>query len=160
MKKEWHHYVPRADVKEVAAATLDLMEFLVQLGRQKKLKRQFKRSLGVVAYHGACHLRAQKIGFPGMRVLNIIPQTEVRLVEQCSAVDGTWGMKAAHYETGRRFAAKLTRGIEGADAEPDTVVSDCTLAGLRIAKENNVRVLHPVEALAQAYGLIKEERAV
>ena len=155
MKKEWREYLPRAEVEEVAAATLDLMEFLVQLGRQKKLKRQFKRSLGVVAYHGACHLRAQKIGFPGMRVLNIVPETEVRLVEQCSAVDGTWGMKAAHYETGRRYAAKLTRGI--ADADADTVVSDCTLAALRIAQENGVRVMHPAFALALAYGLIKEE---
>src|SRR6185369_6606864 len=152
---EWHEYVPRPEVKEVAAATLDLMEFLVVLGKEKKLKREFPKSLGTVAYHAACHLRAQKIGFPGMRVLNVVPDTEVRLIEQCSAVDGTWGMKAAHYEAGRRYAAKLTRGIEGAEA--DTVVSDCTLAGLRITQENGVRVMHPVEALAQAYGLVKEE---
>lgn len=154
MKKEWHEYVPRADVREVAAATLDLMEFLVVLGREKKLKREFKKGLGTVAYHAACHLRAQKIGFPGMRVLNIVPDTEVRMIEQCSAVDGTWGMKAAHYETGRKYAQRLVRGV--ADVEPDTVVSDCTLAGLRIVQENGVRVLHPVEALARAYGLIED----
>lgn len=154
IKKEWHEYVPRAEVKEVAAATLDLMEFLVVLGREKKLKREFKKGLGTVAYHAACHLRAQKIGFPGMRVLNVIPDTEVRMVEECSAVDGTWGMKAAHYETGRKYAGKLVRGI--ANVEPDTVITDCTLAGLRIAKENGVRVLHPVEALAEAYGILKE----
>jgi glycerol-3-phosphate dehydrogenase subunit C len=154
IKKEWHGYVPRPEVKEVAAATLDLMEFLVLLGREKKLKREFKKGLGTVAYHAACHLRAQKIGFPGMRVLNAIPETEVRMVEECSAVDGTWGMKAVNYETGRKYARKLVRGIE--NVEPDTVVTDCTLAGLRIAKENGVRVLHPVEALAAAYGLIKE----
>ena len=41
-----------------------------------------------------------------------------------------------------------------ADLEPDLVVSDCSLSALRIAKENRARVLHPVEALAQAYGLI------
>ena len=155
IKKEWHEYVGRsreAEVKEVAASTLDLMEFLVTLGKEKKLKREFPKSLGTVAYHAACHLRAQKVGFPGMRVLNAVQDTEVRMVEECSAVDGTWGMKAEHYETGRKYAGKLTRGIN--DAEADIVVSDCSLAALRIGKENGVHVIHPIEALAQAYGLI------
>jgi glycerol-3-phosphate dehydrogenase subunit C len=158
MKREWREYVPTPEVAEVAAATLDLMEFLVVLGKEKKLRREFKKGLGTVAYHAACHLRAQKIGFPGMRVLNAIPDTEVRMVEECSAVDGTWGMKAAHYETGRKYAGKLVRGIEA--AEPDLVVTDCSLSSLRIGKENHVSPLHPIEALARAYGLVdapKEE---
>jgi glycerol-3-phosphate dehydrogenase subunit C len=154
MKREWREYVPTKEVEEVAAATLDLMEFLVVLGKEKKLKREFKKGLGTVAYHGACHLRAQKIGFPGMRVLNVIPDTEVRMIEECSAVDGTWGMKAAHYETGRKYAGKLTRGIEG--AEPDLVVTDCSLSSLRIGQENKVAPLHPIEALARAYGLVDD----
>lgn len=157
LKKEWYGYVPTPEVQEVAAGTLDLMEFLVTLGKAKTLKREFPGKLGTVAYHAACHLRAQKIGFPGMRVLNVVPGTEVRMVEQCSAVDGTWGMKAAHYETGRKYAQKLVDGIS--EAEADVVVSDCTLAGLRIVKENGVRVLHPVEALARAYGLVHDPAA-
>lgn len=152
MKREWREYVPSPEVEEVAGATLDLMEFLVGLGKQKQLKREFKQGLGTVAYHAACHLRAQKVGFPGMRVLGVIPDTEVRMVEECSAVDGTWGMKAAHYETGRKYAGKLTRGITA--AEPDLVVTDCSLSALRIGQENRVVPLHPVEALARAYGLI------
>jgi glycerol-3-phosphate dehydrogenase subunit C len=151
MKKEWHEYVEGPEVKEVAAATLDLMEFLVVLGKEKKLKREFKKGLGKVAYHAACHLRAQKIGFPGMRVLNVIPDTEVRMIEECSAVDGTWGMKAKHYETGRKYAGKMVRGIDAEEA--DTVVTDCQLSSLRIGKENGVQPLHPIQAMARAYGL-------
>lgn len=154
IKKEWHEYVRTSDVELVAQNTLDLMEFFVGLGKEKKLVREFARGLGRVAYHAACHLRAQKIGFPGQRVFNVLPDTEVRMVEECSAVDGTWGMKGKHYETGRKYAQKLVRGV--ADFEPDLVVSDCTLAGLRVAKENGVRVLHPIEALARAYGLVDE----
>ncbi|MCC6557862.1 MAG: hypothetical protein IT372_33360 [Polyangiaceae bacterium] len=151
MKKEWPEYLATPEAKEAAAATVDMMELLVTLGREKKLKREFKRGLGKVAYHAACHLRAQKIGFPGARVLGVIPDTDVRVIEQCSAVDGTWGMKAAHYETGRKYAAKLVREVAG--MEPDVVVSDCTLSGMRIVKENGARVIHPVQALAEAYGL-------
>jgi len=156
-KREWLEYLGTTEAKEVAAATLDLMEFLVLLGREKKLVRDFKTGLGTVAYHAACHLRAQKIGFPGARVLGVLPDTDVRIVEHCSAVDGTWGMKAVNYEVGRRYAGKLLRGVE--EMEPDLVVSDCMLSALRVAHENQVRVLHPVAALAEAYGLSRERRS-
>lgn len=156
MKKEWPVYLETPEARAVAEATLDLMEYVVVLGKEKRLKLDFEKSLGNVAYHAACHLRAQKIGFPGARVLGKVPDTEVRIVEECSAVDGTWGMKAAHYETGRKYARKLVRGVE--DAEPDMVVTDCTLSALRVAYETEKngkgpRVVHPIEALAEAYGL-------
>lgn len=157
MKKEWPVYDDRPETHAVAAATQDLMQFLDGLRKEKNLKKDFKKSLGVVAYHAACHLRAQKIAFPGARVLGLVPDTDVRMVEQCSAVDGTWGMKAAYYEMGRKYAQKLVRGINDAtEDEPATkalVVTDCSLSGLRINKENQVTTLHPIEALMQAYGL-------
>jgi glycerol-3-phosphate dehydrogenase subunit C len=151
MKKEWPVYVDDDATRAVAGATLDLMQFLDSLRRAKTLKLDFKKSLGPIAYHAACHLRAQKVAYPGMRVLNLIPETEVRMVEQCSAVDGTWGMKAAYYEIGRKYAKKLVRNI--ADGEGEIVVSDCSLAALRIQKENQVKVVHPIEAVRDAYGL-------
>jgi glycerol-3-phosphate dehydrogenase subunit C len=151
MKKEWPVYVGSAEAKEVAEATVDLMEFLDSLRRQKKLNKEFERGFGVVAYHAACHLRAQKIAIPGARVLSQLPDTEVRIVERCSAVDGTWGMKAAFYEEGRRYAVRMAKAIES--EEPAQVVTDCSLAGLRILKENGRQALHPIQALAVAYGL-------
>jgi hypothetical protein len=33
------------------------------------------------------------------------------------------------------------------------VVSDCSLAARRIEKENRVAVMHPIEAMRDAYGL-------
>jgi glycerol-3-phosphate dehydrogenase subunit C len=130
------------------------MELFVKLGREKRLNRDFKKGLGTVAYHAACHLRAQKIGIPGSRVLGVVPNTDVRVVEHCSAVDGTWGMKAQNYLKGRKYALRLVRGIE--ELDPDVVVSDCSLAGLRVVHENAVRVIHPAQALAEVYGLIEE----
>jgi len=155
MKKEWPQYLGTAEAREVAAATLDLMEFLDRLRREKKLSRDFSGGFGKVAYHAACHLRAQKIAVPGARVLSAMPDTEVRIIERCSAVDGTWGMKAAYYEEGRRYARRLADAIDGEreDEKPLTVVTDCSLAALRIKKENGVEARHPIELLARAYGL-------
>ncbi len=151
MKKEWPELLGTPEAKKVAAATLDIMEMLEKLRREKKLVKDFETPLGKVAYHAACHLRAQKIGTPGARVLGLVPDTEVEIVEKCSAVDGTWGMKAQYYEMGKKYAQKLARGIE--NVEPKLVVTDCPLSALRILKENQVEALHPAEALARAYGL-------
>jgi glycerol-3-phosphate dehydrogenase subunit C len=155
MKKEWPQYLGTPEAREVAAATRDLMEFLDGLRREKKLNRELSGGFGKVAYHAACHLRAQKIAVPGARVLSQVPDTEVRIIERCSAVDGTWGMKAAYYDEGRRYARRLTDAIhdEREDDKPLTVVTDCSLAALRIKKENGAEAKHPIELLAEAYGL-------
>lgn len=153
MKKEWPVYLGTPEAREVAAATLDLMEFLDNLRRSKKLSKEFIRGFGKIAYHAACHLRAQKIAVPGARVLGRLPDTEVRLVERCSAVDGTWGMKAKYYDEGARYGGRLARALDSEDDETELVVGDCSLAGQRVLKENGVRMKHPVVVLAEGYGL-------
>ena len=151
LKHEYPAMLDTDDARDVAAHTFDLMEFLDRLRRQKKLVTDWKQGFGKVAYHAPCHMRAQKFGAPGARLLGLLPDTKVEVVEQCSAVDGTWGMKAQYYEMGRKYARKLTDRVAG--AQPDHVVSDCSLAALRIQKESGVRVLHPIESLALAYGI-------
>jgi glycerol-3-phosphate dehydrogenase subunit C len=153
MKKEWPVYVESKGARRVADATRDLMEFLDVLRKEKRLSRDFSRGYGKIAYHAACHLRAQKIAIPGARVLSQLPDTEVRILERCSAVDGTWGMKAAFYEEGRKYARRLTDDVRSGQEDGETaVVTDCSLAALRMKKENGVTARHPVELLADAYG--------
>jgi glycerol-3-phosphate dehydrogenase subunit C len=153
-KKEWPELGRGPAAQKVAGAMLDVMELLDQQRRDKTLARNFAKGLGRVAYQAACHLRAQKVGYPAVRVLSAVPDTEVEVIEQCSAVDGTWGMKAQHYEQGRRYAQKLVREIGAVEAS--VVVTDCALSGRRILAENNRAPLHPVEALAEAYGVALE----
>jgi glycerol-3-phosphate dehydrogenase subunit C len=154
IRREWPELLGTDEARRVAAATVDVMELLDQQRRDKTLSRQFVLGLGKVAYHAACHLRAQKIGYPGVRVLDAVPETEVEVVEHCSAVDGTWGMKTQHYESGKRYAQKLVRGVER--LEPTRVVTDCALSGPRGVGETGRAPQHPVEALAEAYGVAPE----
>jgi glycerol-3-phosphate dehydrogenase subunit C len=154
LKREYPEILQTPDSRLVAEHTMDLMEYLWKLWREKKMPREFPQPLGSVAYHAACHLRAQRISYPGKLLLERVPDTEVTLVEQCSAVDGTWGMKAEYYDLGVKYARRLTRGVE--DAEAKHVASDCPLASQRIMKENKVAVAHPIELLARAYGLLEE----
>jgi glycerol-3-phosphate dehydrogenase subunit C len=153
LKREYPELLKTDDARLVAANTMDLMEYLWKVLWQEKktLPREFKNPLGKVAYHAPCHLRAQRISAPARLLLQKIPDTEVELIEQCSAVDGTWGMKAEHYDMGVKYAQRLVRKV--AESEAAHVASDCTLASQRIAKENGVEVKHPIELLADAYGL-------
>jgi glycerol-3-phosphate dehydrogenase subunit C len=151
LRNEYPEILGTEDARLVAENTYDLMEYLWKLFRDGKLPREFSTKLGRVAYHAPCHLRAQKISYPARLLLEKVPDTEVEVVEQCSAVDGTWGMKAEYYDLGVQYSKKMVRKIDEADAAH--VASDCPLASQRIAKENNVSVTHPIELLEKAYGL-------
>jgi glycerol-3-phosphate dehydrogenase subunit C len=84
-------------------------------------------------------------------LLSKVPGTEVTTVDECSAVDGTWGMKAQHYELGRQYCQKLVRGLS--EESFDALATDCPLSGQRIAGELGTVAFHPIELLNRAYGL-------
>ena len=83
-------------------------------------------------------------------VLRIIPGADVDVVERCSAVDGTWGFKTQYFELSLKVAAPL---FEAVKTGAPTVATDCPLAALQIAQGTGVEARHPVQILAQAYGL-------
>ena len=151
MKQEWPHLVPTEECKEVAAATMDIGEYLLKEKAAGRLDTNFSAPQGSIAYHVPCHLRAQNIGQPFRALLGNVPGTTIEPIEQCSAFDGTWGMKTEFYETSRRCAGKLCGAIKSANA--GRVISDCMLAGLNVAEEMGTAPSHPIEVLRDAYGL-------
>ena len=149
MKQEWPHLVPTEECKEVSAAVMDVGEYLLKEKAAGRLDTNFAAPQG--SYHVPCHLRAQNIGQPFRAILGGVPGTTIEPIEQCSAFDGTWGMKTEFYETSRRCAGKLCGAIKSAGA--DRVISDCMLAGLNVAEETGTAPSHPIEVLRDAYGL-------
>jgi len=103
---------------------------------------------------GADHVIVDAEGDFAAEVLRLTG-APVEVIERCSAVDGTWGMKAAYYDEGRRYARRLADAIdnEREGNKPFTVVTVCSLAALRIKKETGAEARHPIELLAAAYGL-------
>jgi len=130
------------------------MEFLDGLRREKKLNKRFSHGYGKVAYHAACHLRAQKIAIPGARVLAQMPETDVRIIERCSAVDGTWGMKKEYFELSMKLAEPLFKDVRESGAT--CVATDCPLAALQITQGTGMEARHPIRILAEAYGMDPE----
>ena len=151
MKQEWPSLVPSEECKEVSAAVMDIGEYLLKEKAAGRLDTNFTAPQGSIAYHIPCHLRAQNIGQPFRAILGGVPGTTIEPIEQCSAFDGTWGMKTEFYETSRKCAGKLCGAIKSANAT--RVISDCMLAGLNVAEETGTAPSHPIEVLRDAYGL-------
>jgi Fe-S oxidoreductase len=149
MKTEYPKLLETEASRRVAEATVDLMEFLYQLGKAKQLDREFPKPLGKVAYHAPCHLRAQNVGFP-TRALLKLAGAEVELVDACSGVDGTWGMQARFHDASLAVARKMVERIR--EARPDEIATDCPLSGLRIEETLGRKPVHPVVLLWRAYG--------
>ncbi|HXZ86133.1 MAG TPA: heterodisulfide reductase-related iron-sulfur binding cluster [Myxococcota bacterium] len=150
LKHEFPELVRSDDARAVAAATLDLGEFVFKLAAAKTLPRDFQHKLGRIAYHLPCHLKAQNIGYRSLQLLGLVSD-DVRLVDACSGVDGTWGMKARFWEQSQKVAERMVMEIRA--AEPERVSTDCPLAALRIRERTGQEAVHPVVLLAEAYGL-------
>jgi Fe-S oxidoreductase len=57
LKEEYPALLGTDDARRVSEATQDLMEYLYELARAKRMKRDFSQALGSVAYQAPCHLR-------------------------------------------------------------------------------------------------------
>lgn len=135
--------------KNLAAQTMDPMEFLASLATQGKLKKDFKTSAGNLSYHMPCHLRAQNIGYKTRDVLSLLPETEVKVVEECSGHDGTWAMKRENFEQSLKWGSRAFSAM--AADNPKVTCSDCPLAAIQIEQGNGRRPLNPMQILARSY---------
>ncbi|MEI9814990.1 MAG: hypothetical protein WDO18_21135 [Acidobacteriota bacterium] len=72
---------------------MDLCEYLFVLKQEGSFNRDFQSTPGSIAYHLPCHLKAQNIGYRSRDMMKLIPGATIKLIDQCSAHDGTWAMK-------------------------------------------------------------------
>jgi len=150
LKKEYPLLDSDANGRALAEATLDLSEYLMRRHAEGKLALDFQRSPGRVAYHFACHLKVQDIGFKSRDLLQLIPGAELETLEKCTGHDGTWSMKKEFFPLSMKIGQPLFDAIP---RQADAVVSDCPLAGLQIRQATGRTAKHPIQVLADAYGL-------
>ena len=154
MRREWPHLLEgedRARAEKLAAAVMDVSEYVWTLRNEPRFPTDFKTRLpgGKVAYHAPCHLRAQGIGFKGRDLLRRIPDTTVAgTVIECCGHDGTYAMTVEGFEPSRRIGQKAFDGMKGADAE--VWATDCPLAAIQFQQHAGKKPLHPITILARA----------
>jgi Fe-S oxidoreductase len=156
LKKDYIDYVGGEDAQLVAAHTFDAAEYLMKLHKADgtSLDTDFTGDIPeTITYHTPCHLRAQNIGFKS-RDLMKLTGAKVKLVQQCSGIDGMWGLRAENAELSIPIAKKL--GDEIIRAGGDVVTGDCHLANTAITEQTGREPLHPLQLIARAYGIPEE----
>ena len=160
LKKDYLDYCDpahRVDAELVAEHTFDAAEYLVKVHKtdDTELDTNFDGDVpDHITYHAACHLRAQNIGFKS-RDLMKLTGAKVKLVQQCSGIDGMWGFRDGNEAIAIPIAKKLADQIRKAGGgEPGNVVSgDCSLANTAIAEQTGATASHPISVIARAYGI-------
>jgi Fe-S oxidoreductase len=151
LKKEYPDFLGTPDATLVAEHTFDTSEYLMARHRESPLDTEFDgTTYESILWHAACHYRAQQIG-PKSKQLMELTGAQVSMVERCSAIDGTWGLRAENLEMARRVAKPLMDRVR--ESEDQLVVGDCHLANTAITEATAKAPSHPMQVLARAYGL-------
>jgi glycerol-3-phosphate dehydrogenase subunit C len=145
------------DTQLVREAMWDPFEYFIARNRDGLLRIDFKQPLGHVSYHVPCHSRVQNIGKKTAETLQMVPGTELTVVERCSGHAGTFGVKKEFHGIAMKIGKPVFKAM--ANNEPDYISSDCQLAGHHIeqgmeeAGLKKAGMAHPLALLRKAYGI-------
>lgn len=139
--------------KILSSLTIDIMEFI---GKNQGWLPEIKSRSDsiVVTYHDPCHLlKGQGVGTLPRRVLRSIPGIQFVEMEGADSCCGGGGsFQVEHPEVSRSIALRKIESIKNTGA--NIVATGCPGCRLTISahleREMDVRVLHPVEILAEA----------
>ncbi|MCZ6802425.1 MAG: heterodisulfide reductase-related iron-sulfur binding cluster [Proteobacteria bacterium] len=142
------------NVQKIQKAFYDPFEYLMLRNRDEKLNTDFKHSLGKIAYHIPCHQRVQNIGPKTKEVLQLVPDTDITVIERCSGHDGTYAVKSECHAIAMKICEPVTNKIKQSDT--DHYISDCPMAGHQIdngLNDDAMKAESPFTLLRMAYGI-------
>lgn len=150
-------HVRGPDARLVADHTYDAAEYLMRVHTADgtALDTVFPGDVPErVVYHVAGHVRTDLGGCAG-RDLITLTGAAVTPVEEASATDGLWGLRAGHEEVAIPIAERLASAIDaaGGRAAGTVVAGDSHLANTAIAEQTGITPVHPISLIARAYGI-------
>jgi glycerol-3-phosphate dehydrogenase subunit C len=168
LKSDYEHILGLhgANVEALAGGVYDMSEFLLSLHHAGKLRTDFrpvaefdaeyKDKIGLrVPYHAPCQLKAHGMGRPALDLLDLIPGLRaVEIDADCCGIAGTYGFKAENRQIAEDVGAHLFGRIREMGAT--MAVCDTETCRWHIGQMTGARMAHPIELLAQAYGLRPE----
>jgi glycerol-3-phosphate dehydrogenase subunit C len=142
------------DLQAVAGATYDFFEFLEVLDAAGLLAADFRRvKRATLAYHAPCQLRTHGVGRPAADLLRRVPGVSVSETQaECCGVAGTYALKADKYKIAVDVGQELFEEVKTSNAS--VVACDSETCRWWIAQHTGLTAVHPVELLAEAYGLM------
>ncbi|EGW37093.1 anaerobic glycerol-3-phosphate dehydrogenase subunit C [Desulfosporosinus sp. OT] len=155
--KEDYPKLQTTSAQLIGTQTYDLFEFLWQLYEKGELPLDFQEVKASYGYHPPCHLKAQGIGTPALRILGLIPGVKIRNLDAgCCGLSGSYGFKAEKYDKAMKIGSTLFEAINVGAGRGDFqgMTTECGVCKVQIQHGTGLLTEHPVCILAKAYGLI------
>jgi glycerol-3-phosphate dehydrogenase subunit C len=142
------------EAKALAEHVYDINEFLWLLHEAGRLKTDFRdQGSRYMPYHTSCHQKLHRIGRPALDLLSLVPGLIVE--EQgvdCCGITGTYGYKSEKYDIAQAVGKPLFDKLKASGAS--TAICDNETCRWNIAASSGLTVVHTVQVLAEAYGLV------
>lgn len=157
-KQELRHFVPGQDAKLVSDNTYELMNYLLDLYNNDKLKKPKKNSqvnMGAkyedgFVYHMPCHLYALGDGTASIKLLRELCGVKVTdLKAGCCGLAGTFGMQKKNYDLSSQIAASLKTALEKSPTK--NVLTECAACKMQIEHISKCTVRHPIKIIVDAF---------
>ncbi|MCO1601577.1 anaerobic glycerol-3-phosphate dehydrogenase subunit C [Desulfosporosinus nitroreducens] len=155
--KEDYPKLETSSAQLIGAQAYDLFEFLWQLHEKGELPLDFQEVRASYGYHPPCHLKAQGIGTPALRILGLIPGVKIRNLDAgCCGLSGSYGFKAEKYKKAMKIGSSLFEAINVGSQHGDfqSMTTECGVCKVQIVHGTGIPTEHPVHILAKAYRLI------
>jgi FAD/FMN-containing dehydrogenase/Fe-S oxidoreductase len=147
LKLELKHFVPGEDAKLVSENTYELMNYLLDLHTQKKLKPPTKPITDHYVYHTPCHLNALGDGTASIKLLKELCGVKVTdLKAGCCGLAGTFGMQKKNYDLSSQISAGLKAALEKSPNK--NVLTECAACKMQIEHISDCMVRHPIKIMA------------
>jgi len=154
--KEEYPKVEAPGADSIGHQTYDLFEFLWGLHERGELREEFREVAVSLGYHAPCHLKAQGIGTPSVRLLRLIPGVRVHELDAgCCGLSGSFGFKKERYDLAMKIGNLLFSRVKDGVAEGnfETMTTECGGCQVQIQHGSGIKTEHPVWILMKAYGI-------
>jgi len=150
LKEEMRHFVDGEDAKLVSENTYELMDYLLSLHVQKKLKAPAQTRKDEYVYHLPCHLCAVTDELASIKLLHdLCGVTVTDLKAGCCGLSGTFGMQKKNYELSSIISSSLKNALESSSTK--NVLTECAACKMQIEHISDCTVSHPIKILAGFY---------
>ncbi|MCL4515331.1 MAG: anaerobic glycerol-3-phosphate dehydrogenase subunit C [Firmicutes bacterium] len=153
VRSDYQNLLGLEGAERIAARAYDISEYLLLLHDEGRLDLAFEpgESPLRLAYHAPCHLKAHGVGYPAVKLLQLIPGVEVTdLGKICCGIGGTYGFKKEKYQISMDIGQELFEAIRNSGVP--LVASDCETCRIQIEHGvPEVHAVHPAILLREAY---------
>ena len=151
LTQDFLYYTDTPATRAVARHTVDLMDFLVGLDGEGKLRKDFHTLNVHLGYHEPCQHRALQIGQPAIKLLKQVPGVEVDFMDHgCCGIAGAFGMLKKNYDESMWIGRHLFRDF--GRKELRFGVTESSVCKMQMEHGVGKRAWHPIQVMAAAYG--------